>query len=106
MNPKIKFYKKIEKLLPSNKNYYEPHFHYDDNFLNQKSDSILNGYFQSKKYFENISNDIRKNFILKNNISENSKNIAEKIKSSDTSISLHIRRGDYISDTKNSKRSW
>jgi hypothetical protein len=60
----------------------------------------VESYFQSEKYFENIKDAIREEFKLKNPISSESQKWSEKIKNSLMPISLHIRRGDYISNPK------
>ena len=62
-------------------------------------DIFLSGYWQSQKYFEKYSNIIRQDF--KFTIPMNSKNleVANSIKES-ISVSVHIRRGDYLSNKK------
>lgn len=56
------------------------------------------GYWQSENYFKNISPLIRETFKFNDNkISEKNKNILEEIKKRN-SISIHIRRGDYVND--------
>lgn len=54
---------------------------------------ILNGYWQSEKYFAPIANIIRKEFTFFEPSSQN-KELADKM-SSQTSVSIHVRRGDY-----------
>ena len=58
------------------------------------------GYWQNEKYFSDSVNYIRKNFTFKNQLS-----IPESLKKSmgDNTIAVHIRRGDYVSNsnTKN-----
>jgi hypothetical protein len=77
--------------------YKEPFLMFDKSLLSKVDGTYLKGYWQSEKYFlqnrENILNDI--NFIHKAN-ELNTKNLKEIKKS--TSISLHIRRGDYLSN--------
>jgi hypothetical protein len=58
------------------------------------------GFYQSEKYFKNIESNIRKEFTLKNPLSQESKIWQEKINNTNNSISLHIRRGDYVEDKK------
>jgi len=62
--------------------------------------SLFDGYWQSYKYFEKIEDKIRSDFTLKIDILTNSK-IQTSILTT-MSISVHIRRGDYLS-SKNSK---
>lgn len=54
----------------------------------------LSGYWQSEKYFKFIESKIRKAFEFQN-INNKNKKIAEDI-ASRTSVSLHLRRGDYV----------
>ena len=56
------------------------------------------GYYQNERYFKDIENIIRKEFTLKNSLSESAEKIYSDIKNKPDSVSVHIRRGDYISD--------
>lgn len=59
-------------------------------------DAYLNGYWQSEKFFKDISPELRKDFSFKN-IDKNNKLILNKIIKSN-SVSIHIRRGDYVTN--------
>jgi hypothetical protein len=79
--------------------YKEPHLSFDKNYASLPNRSYLKGYWQSEKYFENnklnILNDLR---IITDQSSQNveiSKQIASNV-----SVSLHIRRGDYVSNSE------
>jgi len=63
------------------------------------SKNYIYGDYQSERYFENIKDIIRKDFTLKNKISDKNKKILEKIQSTN-SISIHLRGGDYIRGKK------
>lgn len=72
--------------------------------LNEASETYLKnyllfGYFQNEKYFKDSAPEILNEFSFKNNFSSEVKNIADKIEKSN-SISIHIRRGDYITSKK------
>lgn len=54
-------------------------------------------YFQSEKYFINISDNIRQEFTLKKELSNKAQEVLGNIENTD-SVSLHIRRGDYVVD--------
>lgn len=58
------------------------------------------GYWQSEKYFQNFRLEIQKEFELKNPLTKESLDWQEKIKKTNNSVSIHIRRGDYIQDQK------
>jgi hypothetical protein len=69
-------------------------FHFSQEFFDTCPDNVnLHDYFQTEKYFENIKDEIKKDFIFKENILEPCKEIIEDI---DNPIFIHIRRGDYL----------
>jgi Glycosyl transferase family 11 len=73
----------------------EPHFHFDSNFFKVPNNTYLEGYWQSEKYFGEINDIIQREFTVK--YAQDSKNqyISDLINKTN-SVSLHIRRGDYI----------
>jgi hypothetical protein len=79
----------------------EPHFHYWEDVNKLKKNIYLYGYWQSEKYFINNEKDIRKNFQFKQPLIDKNLKISNDIKNSN-SVSLHIRRGDYLTNKKNS----
>jgi hypothetical protein len=73
----------------------ESTFNFDEKLFNTCPDNTnLLGYFQNEKYFEGIEDEIREDFTFSNEILNSCK---ELIKDKEY-ISLHIRRGDYISN--------
>jgi hypothetical protein len=77
---------------------------YEDRYpvIKDKNKNIfLNGNWQNEKYFKEIGNTIRTEFTLKNQMGQKSQeisNLIENIKKlGRVSISVHIRRTDYIS---------
>jgi hypothetical protein len=77
---------------------HERFFHFDSNMLKVSKNVYLEGYWQSEKYFKDIEDIIRREFIVKHKIDAENEQIAKHI-SSVRAISLHIRRGDYVSNT-------
>lgn len=75
----------------------EPHFHFDPDFFSTPDDAYLEGYWQSPRYFEKHADIIRKEFSLRHSPGAQNDLMAEKIRQSEA-VSIHIRRGDYISD--------
>ncbi len=72
----------------------EKYFHFDEILFNMCPDEItLAGFFQSEKYFKNIESEIKEDFTFKDEILQPCK---EMIKSVGETISLHIRRTDYL----------
>jgi hypothetical protein len=92
-----KFKKKLGFSYP--KIYQEKLFNFQPHLLTIKSNAFVKGYFQSYKYFEGFEKKIKKIFYLsENTLDEVSKKILVDIKCT-TTISIHLRRGDYVSDT-------
>ena len=58
----------------------------------------LDGYFQSEKYFIDIVDELRNEFTLCDEYLLPIANILNKIQSDPPSISIHIRRGDYVNN--------
>lgn len=67
---------------------------------NASKDIYLDGYFQNEMYFKKYSSRILKDFTLKKSLeTEDYKKIGDEIQSSkNQSVSIHIRRGDYITN--------
>jgi Glycosyl transferase family 11 len=95
----------IRRLLDRNKPYfrksiyYEPHFHYDPNFRKASFDIILDGYWQSEAYFNEVAERVRQDFAISAPLTSPTKEMAKKIGAAN-SVSLHVRRGDYVSDAR------
>ena len=77
----------------------ESSFSFDNNLLRPYKNIYLDGYWQSEKYFKNIENIIRREFLLKYHLAGKSLSIAEKIKKSN-SVSIHFRIFHGISEFK------
>lgn len=75
----------------------EPYFQYWDGLNDSMTDSYIVGYWQSEKYFTNFQSIIRKDFSFCSPMSQKNALIASNIENSN-SISLHVRRGDYVSN--------
>ena len=77
--------------------YREPHFHFDPAFFDLSGTYILlNGYFQSPRYFESVAKLLRERFQPAAPLSAMAADWAAKIAASPCSVSLHVRRGDYL----------
>lgn len=77
----------------------EPHFHHWQGLENVSNAAYLAGYWQSPRYFLEHESEIREDFTFKQSLSGPNCSLAEKITSTH-SVSLHVRRGDYVSNTK------
>ncbi|AQS93523.1 alpha-1,2-fucosyltransferase [Polaribacter sp. BM10] len=73
---------------------------FDKNLTNLKGNEYLKGYFQTEKYFSDIRSELIHQFVLKEELSNSTKLYKTEILKSETSCSIHIRRGDYVTDSK------
>lgn len=79
----------------------EPHFYYWSDINQLEDNKYLYGYWQSEKYFIEFAENIREDFTFKLPFSDQNAELTEQI-SRVNAVSLHVRRGDYVSNTKNS----
>lgn len=97
------FYRLTSKIRnkkePEFKNYYhEKHFHFDPEVLNIQGNAYLDGYWQSEKYFIDVSKRIKSELTLKEELDIENLKVAQDIKES-SSVGVHIRRGDFVNDS-------
>jgi hypothetical protein len=76
--------------------YAQPGFQFDPRFAELEAPVALFGYFQSERYFADISGKLREYFQPRCALSAAAQTAAEKIASSELPVSLHVRRGDYV----------
>lgn len=82
----------------SNRIFEKKYGEYDEDLLKDYPLAYYDGYFQNSKYFENISDKIKKEFTLpaiKNHDIYN-KNLLERITQFENSVFIHVRRDDYL----------
>lgn len=95
---------KIRRKLGSLKQVNENGHQFNSKILELKGNIYLNGYWQSEKYFKSIKSNLHSEFRLKNSLLDKLENdeslqpIKELINTTN-SISVHFRRGDYVSDS-------
>ena len=70
-------------------------YEYKPDILKIKHSAYLQGCWLTEKYFLDIKEQVKETFKFKN-INDYSKSVAEVIVSKTTTVSVHIRRGDYI----------
>ncbi|WMW24308.1 alpha-1,2-fucosyltransferase [Methanolobus sediminis] len=106
----------INKFAPANNNIFnyikqklkiskiitEPHFHFDKGILSSPDNSYLDGYWQSEKYFKEIRDIIHTDFTFKVKPTNINQKLANEIGFCE-SVSIHIRRGDYVSNPETKK---
>jgi len=98
-----KFLKRpLFKFLRGSQFVVEPHFQYWPNIGNIGKNSYLYGYWQSEKYFKSFESGIRSDFQFRLPLDTRNALLASEIKNT-LSVSIHIRRGDYLSNYRTSK---
>lgn len=70
---------------------------FDPDILNAPPDVYLEGYWASERYFKDIEQIIREEFTVKEEMDKPNRELAAIISETDA-ISLHVRRGDFISN--------
>lgn len=93
LNRKLKPYSRRSVFSES---HLEP---FNPNILKTPRHVYLDGYWQSEKYFVDIQDIIRREFVVQYEQDRQSREVAEKIASTQ-SVSVHVRRGDYVSVQK------
>lgn len=91
------FYQKIPQTdrIPAER-YNEPHFHYKQ--IESSSDCLIDGYFQSAKYFESFALGVANLFTFPQQVVDKVQTALEKVRKRsgfDKLTAVHIRRGDY-----------
>ena len=74
--------------------YKQPGFAYDPNFARAGDNRYLKGYWQSWKFFEPVSDQLRNQYRLQDEHTRQVAAFAESLRERET-VSVHIRRGDY-----------
>lgn len=85
--------------IPNHGSYFfekSPHIFYPQ-VLNLPDNTYLEGWFQMDKYFADIEDILRKEFTFKKSSTGKNKRTLDLIKSVN-SVSIHIRRGDYVTN--------
>ena len=77
----------------------EAHFHFAPRMMVLPDNIYISGYWQSERYFQAISADIRSAFSFEQQLNIKNALLVEKIRKSN-SISLHVRRNDYVNNPK------
>lgn len=82
--------------------YKEKQFPFDEKVLDQPNGTLFEGYWQTEKYFIDIRDQLLKDFALKSALSSSDENYLVRIHKTN-SVSLHVRRGDYVSNENANK---
>ncbi len=87
----------VQQKLEAARTYREPHLQFDQAFRSLEAPVILEGYFQSERYFQDHTDQIRQELEIPAPTDDDSIRLAAHINETE-STSLHIRRGDYATD--------
>ncbi len=71
---------------------------FDENIFNVNDNSYLFGFWQDYRYFSSIGDLLKKELTFKNEPTGLNRLMLDRIKATNA-VSLHIRRGDYLTDT-------
>ena len=77
----------------------EPHFEFDARVFNLEAPHALSGYWQSERYFMDQRAVVRAAFTARAPMEPENEAVAAAIKAASVPVSLHVRRGDYVTST-------
>jgi Glycosyl transferase family 11 len=97
---KLGFRSSALRLARKGETIHEKHFHFDPEVLTAPKFSYLNGYWQTEKYFPAVSDRLRQEFQFRYLQDSKSRMLSDLIGQT-SSVGLHIRRGDYLSNSAN-----
>lgn len=70
---------------------------FDADVLRAPAHALIDGYWQSEKYFRETASEIRRDFALRRPLSNRAREFHVEI-AKGQSVSLHVRRGDYVTN--------
>lgn len=108
ITPHFTIRKKLWKALKIPFKYADTHilekdFPYDKDIASRKTSAYFDGYWQTEKYFWDCKDTIRQDFSFRNEEALSRHAQYEEVLNSN-SVSIHIRRGDYVKNPKYRKR--
>ena len=98
----------ISKALEKRKLIHNPHrinerlWAFDPEILNVSDNVYLDGYWASEKYFREIAEVLRAELTPRQRLDKVNEDMASEIANA-TSVSVHIRRGDYVTNPETNK---
>lgn len=103
-----KLFRIVQVLLPLKKRTYieitSNHF-YPQVLESRVGNLYYLGYWQSPKYFEDFGDIIRSELTPIHDPGEKNREVMKQMET-ENAVSIHIRRGDYVSDPNTNKRFW
>lgn len=77
--------------------YPEIKFQYDAAWESIPDGTMIDGYFQSERYFRGITETLRREFVPVTSLSSQNAHLAELARNCE-SVAIHVRRGDYVTN--------
>lgn len=77
-------------------------FEFNNHAFSSKPPVYIEGNWQSEKYFADIKDIILREFTLRSEVDPENRRMAESVQDCN-SVAVHIRRGDYVEERKNTK---
>jgi hypothetical protein len=71
---------------------------FNDNVIEPFKFKYIDGYFQNENYFKDIRSILLSEYTLYGSMSKSYNKLMEKVKTSLNSVSIHIRRGDFVNN--------
>ena len=78
----------------STKSFGQPYFHFYPDFFSIKPPVYLSGYFQSERFFEPYTNQIRQHFTPVDRPTQKNSEVLDEMRRCNA-VALHVRQGDY-----------
>ena len=75
---------------------HSKYYQYDDRLLSERRARYVDGYFANYKYFSMAEEIVKKKLIFKINLENKNLQFERQIMLAETSVAIHIRRGDFI----------
>lgn len=88
---------------PARRHVVEAHFQFDPRVLELGDDIYLEGYWQSERYFADAADEVRHDLTLHHPPTGENRAIAEEIAGDVAPVSVHLRRGDYVTSPSASR---
>lgn len=74
-----------------------PYFDFDDHWMELEDGILLDGFFQSERYFESVSDVLSIEFLPLASLGTEELSIVDTMRSVN-SVAIHVRRGDYVAN--------
>jgi len=72
--------------------------YFDKDLFSCPKNCYISGYWQCEKYFMHIKDVLQKEFSLIQDFSDKTRSISIQMQSDTNSVSVHVRRGDYVNE--------